>query len=141
MSPPEGNLTPAQHEIMEVVWRHGRAGATVAEVWDAVSRTRPLARTTVLNLVDRLEKRGWLKRRQRQGTYRYTAAIGRERTGTLLAGEFVADFFGGSASDLMISLLGSKRLKPDEIDRLRQLLDADAKQPDEPSTTREHKMP
>ena len=40
---PEGNLTPAQHEIMEVVWERGRAGATVAEIWEAVSQTRQVA--------------------------------------------------------------------------------------------------
>ena len=59
---PEGALTAAQFEIMEFVWKHGRRGATVAEVWQEISKTRDVARTTVLNLVDRLERRGWLRR-------------------------------------------------------------------------------
>ena len=122
MSAPEGNLTPAQYEIMEIVWNRGRAGATVAEVWQAVSESRSVARTTVLNLVDRLEKRGWLKRRQRLGSYHYVAAVNREKTAALLAGGFVDDFFGGSASELVMSLLGSKRLKADEVERLRRML-------------------
>ena len=122
MTPPEGNLTPAQYEIMEVAWGRGRAGATVAEVWQAISESRSVGRTTVLNLVDRLEKRGWLKRRQRLGSYHYVAAVSREKTAALLAGDFVDDFFGGSASELVMSLLGSKRLKADEVERLRALL-------------------
>ena len=138
MPRPVGNLTRAQHEIMEVVWSSGRRGATVAEIWDAVSQNRQVARTTVLNLVDRLEKRGWLKRRQRKGIYHYTSAVTRKNTATLLAGEFVDDFFGGSATDLVMSLLGSKQLKPEEIDRLRRLLDGDPNDEDEQHSTREN---
>ena len=138
MPRPVGNLTRAQHEIMEVVWSSGRRGTTVAEIWDAVSQNRQVARTTVLNLVDRLEKRGWLKRRQRKGIYHYTSAVTRKNTATLLAGEFVDDFFGGSATDLVMSLLGSKQLKPEEIDRLRRLLDGDPNDEDEQHSTREN---
>ena len=135
---PEGNLTPAQFEIMAVVWERGRIGATVAEVWESVVESRNVTRTTVLNLIDRLEKRGWLKRRQRKGVFHYTAVFGRKRTAKLLAGEFVDDFFGGSATDLVMSLLGSKQLKSDEIDRLRRLLDGDSNDEDEQYSTREN---
>ena len=123
---PEGALTPAQFEIMEVVWHHGRRGATVAEIWKEISHTRDVARTTVLNLVDRLERRGWLKRREGRGVNRFVATLRREKTASLLADDFVDDFFGGSASELVMSLLGSKRLKPDEVQRLQQLLDSKA---------------
>ncbi|MFB3111017.1 MAG: BlaI/MecI/CopY family transcriptional regulator [Gemmatimonadales bacterium] len=67
---PEGNLTPAQYEILQVIWGGDEEGATVAEIWQEISKLRSVGRTTVLNLVDRLEKRGWLTRRQVQGVYR-----------------------------------------------------------------------
>ena len=35
---------------------------TVAEIWQAIGASRAIGRTTVLNQVDRLEKRGWLRR-------------------------------------------------------------------------------
>ncbi len=124
MPKPEGNLTSAQHEIMEVVWQSGPGGATVAEVWQAVSEKRPVGRTTILNLVDRLEKRGWLIRREQEKPARYLAALDREKTAALLATEFVNDFFGGSASQLVMSLLGSKRLAPDDVRRLRRALES-----------------
>ncbi len=124
MALPEGNLTPAQFEIMEVVWNQGRRGATVAEIWQTISESRDLARTTTLNLVDRLQRRGWLRRRQGSGVNRFVASLSRKKTARLLAGEFVDDFFGGSASDLVMSLLGSKQLRPDEIQRLQKLLDS-----------------
>jgi hypothetical protein len=42
----------------------------------------------------------------------------------LLAREFVDEYFGGSPSQLMLSLLGGKSLKPEDLRRLRRLLDA-----------------
>ena len=123
MPKPDGNLTPVQHEIMEVIWDRGRSGASVAEIWEAVSQSRQVVRTTVLNLVDRLEKRGWLRRKPGQGANRYVAAVGRDKTSAMLAGDFVDEFFGGSAGNLVMSLLGSGRLDADEIQRLQKMLD------------------
>ncbi len=124
MEKPQGNLSAGQYEIMEAVWAAGGKGATVAEIWDAIARGRRVTRTTVLNLVSRLEKRGWLVRREDEKPARYRAALDRERTAALLADGFVNDFFGGSARQLVMSLLGSKRLKPDDIERLRQELES-----------------
>jgi predicted transcriptional regulator len=130
---PDGSLTPAQYEILDAVWTAGRSGASVAEIWQAVTRQRPVARTTVLNLVDRLEKRGWLQRRDEPaGANRFIAAVSRRRAHSALAADFVHDFFDGSASNLVMSLLGSNRLDRREIERLRRLLDdaaADRKRP------------
>lgn len=123
---PDGQLTPVQFEVMEAIWAAEAAegrGASVAEIWQAISSQRSVGRTTILNLVDRLEKRGWLTRDDAEGTARYGTAVPREQAAAELAGEFVSDFFGGSASSLMMSLLGSQKLGKDEIARLRQLLD------------------
>jgi predicted transcriptional regulator len=119
----EGNLTATQYEILEVVWNHGDDGASVAEIWRAILARRSVGRTTILNLVDRLEKRSWLVRRESQRPVRYVAAKDRSRTNSLLAGSFVDDFFGGSASGLVMSLLGAERLTNEEIEHLRSVLD------------------
>ena len=120
---PEGSLTPAQYEILNVVWAAGREGATVAEIWQQITGQRPVTRTTVLNLIDRLEKRGWLRRvDDADGPNRFVAAVDRQRTKTALAREFVHDFFDGSAGNLVMSLLGSNRLTTEEVDALRRML-------------------
>ena len=124
MAEPEGTLTAAQHEILEIVWSSPNSGATVTEIWQAVGEQREVTRTTVLNQVDRLEKRGWLRRKKHQDGFRYVATRNRDQAARGLAEEFVDSFFGGSASDLVMSLLGSKKLKPAEIARLRDLLDS-----------------
>jgi BlaI family penicillinase repressor len=120
---PEGNLTPAQYEILQVIWDADDEGSTVAEIWQEISKSRDVGRTTILNLVDRLQKRGWLTRRRSQGVYRYRVALDRDKTTHALASEFVEDFFGGKASDLVMSLLGNRSINKDEVERLRKLID------------------
>lgn len=122
MAKPDGTLTPAQHEILEAIWQRGREGASVAEIWQEISQVRDVARTTILNQVDRLEKRGWLKRKDTPKGVRYFAAISRRKASQALATEFVDDFFGGSASELVMNLLGSKRLNAKDVAELRKLL-------------------
>jgi BlaI family transcriptional regulator, penicillinase repressor len=124
MSKPKGSLTSAQYEILGVVWETGARGATVTEIWQAISAQRPIGRTTILNLVDRLEKRNWLLRRDREKPCHYLAALGREETAHFLAGGFVDDFFAGSAGNLVMSLLGSNRLNSSEIERLKAMLES-----------------
>lgn len=123
MPTPEGTLTAAQHEILEMIWGGPEGGLTVAEIWQRIGESREISRTTVLNQVDRLEKRGWLKRKKTPSGYRYLVTQSRAKTTRKLAEEFVDSFFGGSASELVMSLLGAKKLKPKDVDRLRDLLD------------------
>jgi predicted transcriptional regulator len=78
-----------------------------------------------LNQVERLEKRGWLVRVAGAGTTRFTAAVAREEASRQLVTDFVADFFQGSAVELVSTLLGSDALAltKKDIGRLRKLLD------------------
>ena len=130
---PDGQLTPVQFEIMEAIWSTGSRGATVAEIWQIISASRSVARTTILNLVDRLEKRSWLTREDSGEGIRYLSSVTREAASASLAGEFVSDFFGGSTSSLVMSLLGSQKLDPAEITRLRSLLDRATTKPARPA--------
>lgn len=129
MSNQEGRLTTAQFEIMNILWS-SNDGMSVAEIWAEVCVDRKVSRTTVLNLVDRLEKRKWLSRQKENGVFRYCACIDKGTTESLIANEFVTDFFNGSPSSFVLSLLGSKRVSVSEIRRLRELLDDAPSTPD-----------
>jgi predicted transcriptional regulator len=125
MPEPKGSLTAAQYEIMAVVWKAGDAGVTVAEIWQAIAESRTIGRTTVLNQVDRLEKRGWLQRLPGDGSTRFRAALSKDDASRQLVAGFVSDYFDGSSADLVSALLGSeaRALTRKEVDRLRKLLD------------------
>ncbi len=122
MATPEGKLTPVQFEIMQLIWNSTR-GMTSGEIWEAIRPGRDVSRTTVLNLVDRLEKRAWLKRRKDQGVFRYAAAVERQSVEAQLATDFVQEFFDGSAANMVMSLLGSGRIPKPEIQRIKRLVD------------------
>jgi len=125
MPVPKGSLTAAQYEIMAVVWKADDAGVTVAEIWQAIAESRTIGRTTVLNQVDRLEKRGWLRRLPGDGSTRFHAALSKEEASRQLVAGFVSDYFDGSSADLVSALLGSeaRALTRREVDRLRKLLE------------------
>ena len=125
MPPPKGSLTAAQYEIMAVVWNAGDAGVTVAEIWQAIAESRTIGRTTVLNQVDRLEKRGWLRRLAGDGSTRFHAALSKEDASRQLVAGFVSDYFDGSSADLVSALLGSeaRAMTRHEVARLRKLLE------------------
>ena len=122
MAAPEGKLTPVQFEIMQLIW-NSTQGLTIGEIWEAIRSGRDVSRTTVLNLVDRLEKRAWLKRHKDQGVFRYAAAVQRPAVEAQLAADFVQEFFDGSAANLVMSLLGSQRISKSDIQRLKRLMD------------------
>jgi BlaI family transcriptional regulator, penicillinase repressor len=133
MQEPRGSLTAAQYEIMAVVWQAEDAGVTVAEIWQAIAGSRTVGRTTVLNQVDRLEKRGWLRRLPGDGPTRFRAALSKQDASRQLVAGFVSDYFAGSSADLVSALLGSAApaLSRQEVDRLRKLLEQARRRPQE----------
>ena len=114
-------LSPAQREIMEIVWQRGEV--TASEVQRALSRTRKVARNTVRTLLERMEDKGWLEHRAEGRTFLYTAARPRQDAVGQKVHEIVDTVCGGSPETLVAALLDYRGLRPDELRRIRQLLD------------------
>ena len=114
-------LSPAQLEIMNLVWARGEA--TVSEVWKTLAEQRPIARTTVLTVMDRLEKKGWLKRRAEAQQHYYSATRSRESTLGQLVDRLVETAFAGSAEELVLALIDGRGVTDDEAKRIRRLID------------------
>jgi len=71
--------------------------------------------TTVLGLLQNMEKAGLVTHQEEGLTYRYVPAVTRqEATGTLLR-DFLSRFFGGSAAALVLGLVDSQALSPAEL--------------------------
>jgi predicted transcriptional regulator len=114
-------LSEAQLEIMNAVWGGGEV--TVTDVWTALSRRRPVARNTVLTLMDRLEKKGWLRRRAERQTHYYSAASPREATLGRVVRRLVDAAFAGSAEALVLALIEGRGVSDEEARRIRRLID------------------
>jgi BlaI family transcriptional regulator, penicillinase repressor len=114
-------LSEAQLEIMQVIW--DSAEVTVTDVWNALSPRRHVARNTILTLMDRLEKKGWLKRRAEGATHYYSAAAPRAHTLGNVVHRLVDAAFAGSAEALILALLEGRGISDDEAKRIRRLID------------------
>lgn len=111
----------AQLEVLNVIWDRGEAG--VAEIWEELSKRRPVARNTVQTTVARLEARGLLKYRQVGNAFVYSATRPRHRVVGGLLSRLIHSAFGGSASSLVLSLLEDETLSTDEADRIRAIIE------------------
>jgi BlaI family transcriptional regulator, penicillinase repressor len=121
MTVKQSELSPAQREIMEIVWERGEV--TALEVWRVLSQTRKVARNTVRTLLERMEVKGWLKHRAEGRAFLYMPARPRNETIRQKVREIVETVCRGSPETLVTALLDYRGLQPDELKRIRQLLD------------------
>ena len=116
-------LTPLELEIMKVLWEGGPA--TAGEVQQRVHAARPLAYTTVQTMLNILVRKGRAKRTLVERSYRYRAAISREKAAGNTLRDLVERMFGGSAEALVMSLVETSQLTPETLRRLNELVAAE----------------
>jgi predicted transcriptional regulator len=114
-------LSPAQLEIMNIVWSRGEA--SVAEIWQELSSRRDVARNTVQTMIARLAEKDWLTYRQEGNAFVYTAKQPRQTAVGSLVRKLVQSAFDGSASGLVLSLLEEQKLTKEEADEIRRAID------------------
>jgi len=112
-------LTHRELDVMSILWRAG--SGTVSEVRDRL--TDPLAYTTVLWVLQTLEEKGHVRHEKEGRAYRYYPVMEQEEAGGSALGRLVDKVFHGSAAMLLAQLVSERRLPPDELRRMRELLD------------------
>ena len=115
-------LTRLELEIMKVLWDGGPA--SVQEVQERVRSDRPLAYTTVQTMLNILVRKGRAKRTLVDRSYRYRAAISREKAAGSTLRDLVDRMFGGSAEALVLSLVETSQLTPETLQRLNDMVSA-----------------
>jgi BlaI family transcriptional regulator, penicillinase repressor len=113
-------LTPAQGEIMDIVW--GVDELSASEVRRILSKSRKVARNTVRTLLERMEEKGWITHREEGRTFLYSAAQPRQATIGQKVKEMVDTVCGGSPEALVTALLDYRGLNSDELERIREML-------------------
>ena len=93
-------LPPALELLcLRALWRLGEG--TVHDVRKGVSKERVLAYTTVMTLLDRLEKRGCAARRKLGRSYVYRPKVSRDAMREHAVKHLLDGFFDGSADTLL----------------------------------------
>ena len=120
------DLGSLQRRVMEIVWILGEA--TVQQVRQQLKRRPSPAYTTVLSVMQKLEKARWLKHRVDGRTYVYRASRSREQEGDSTLKSFVDGVFKGDRLLLFEHLLRDDSLGEDELLELRRMIDAQRKE-------------
>jgi predicted transcriptional regulator len=116
MRPASTTLTPHELEIMKQVW--AREEATVRDVYEALRRTRRIAYTSVLTMMNVLERKGHLRKRAEGRSFVYSAARPRGQVVRAMVRDFIDRVFGGAAEPLVVHLLEDRRLKRSDLEAL-----------------------
>jgi len=113
--------TQSELEILSVLWDAGPS--TVREVQQTLEARKPTGYTTVLKLLQIMTEKGLVRRDERERAHRYAPRLPRERTEQQIVGDLLDRAFGGSSSRLVMRALSSRKATPEELDRIRALLD------------------
>jgi predicted transcriptional regulator len=125
-------LGTLQKAVMEAVWALGEA--TVQEVRERVSGEEPAAYTTILSVMQKLEKAGWLTHRICGRSYVYVPRRTRHEAGASSLRTFIDRVFGGDRQRVLLHLLDDEGLSDADIDALRRMIDERCKENDERRT-------
>lgn len=111
-------ITDRQFSVLRLLWEHGPL--TVRELMEHLPGGSRLPYTTVLGLLQSMEKAGLVTHSEEGLTYRYEAAVSREQATRTLLGDFVERFFHGSAASLVLGLVDSEQLSPEELKEIER---------------------
>ncbi len=113
--------TKSELEILQVLWQYGPS--TVRAVNDILNeQKREVQYTSTLKLMQIMVEKELLNRDESQMKHVYSAAVEEQSTKGHLLDRFVDTMYNGSASSLMMQLLGNKKTSKKEMDAIRELL-------------------
>lgn len=113
-------MTEAEWKVMKAVWTLKKTN--VREVYETLLETEGWAYSTVRTLMDRLAGKGFVTPKKVGNMYFYTPAQSRSSVSAKALWEFVDKVFDGAVGPLVSHAVREKKLTPEELDGLRQLL-------------------
>lgn len=117
--PPEP--TRSELEILQVLWQYGPS--TVRFVNDTLNeQKRAVQYTSTLKLMQIMVEKEMLQRDESSMKHIYSAALEEQKTKGVLLDRFVESMYNGSATSLMMQLLGNKKTSKKELQAIKDLL-------------------
>ena len=113
-------LTGQELEIMKVVWR--LETATVRQVYEELLKQRRIAYTSVMTIMNILERKGHLRRRQEDRAYIYVPAKPQKQVIGSMVREFIQRVFNGSAEPLLAHLVEDEQLTEQDLEEIRKTI-------------------
>jgi predicted transcriptional regulator len=118
--PKAQNIGRGELEILQFVQEHHPV--TVREVADHFAETKGHVRTTILNVMERLRKKGYLTRHKNEGMYRYAPRQKKTEFVQRMVRDFVDKALEGSVSPFVAYLANKPKISDEELNELKQLV-------------------
>jgi BlaI family transcriptional regulator, penicillinase repressor len=114
--------TRSELEILQVLWQNGPS--TVRFVNDTLNENkRQVNYTSTLKLMQIMLEKGLVIRDDSQVKHIYAAAQEENKTKGVLLDRFLNTMYNGSASTLMMQLLGNKKTSKKELEAIKALIE------------------
>jgi len=116
------DLGSAELSVLKTLWDGGPG--TVREVLAHLhERGRRVAYTTVQTLLTRLEHKGFVRSDKSGQAFVYTARVSRSRVTRARLKAMLQQLYDGAAGPLVLQLVRSETLTPEELGELQKLID------------------
>jgi predicted transcriptional regulator len=115
------NITAAESQIMDILWRRGPL--TADEIVAEVAGPQGWGEATVKTLINRLLKKKAVASDRTSGRHRYRAVTQRADYVQTESQGLLDRLFEGSLTPLIAHFAEHRKLKPGEVKRLRKLLE------------------
>ena len=116
-------MSDAEREVLKVLWEHGPK--TVREVLELLKEQgQQWTRSTVITLLQRLEKKGYVDSNRSQFAFVFRAAVSREQVVHSQMVELADELCDGEMLPLVLAFAQQHRFSAEEIARFRQMIDA-----------------
>ncbi len=113
--------TKSELEILQVLWKQGPS--TVRTVNDMLNKEkRAVQYTSTLKLMQLMLEKGMLKRDESAMKHIYMPVEEEQKTKSYLLDRFLNNLFNGSASKLMVELLGNKKTSDEELTAIKEII-------------------
>ena len=113
-------LTKAEEEIMQIIWQLDRC--LVSDICDTLGEPRP-PHSSISSIVRILEKKGFVGHKAYGKTYEYFPIVAKTDYGRTTLSKLISDYFGGSAAQLVSSLVREEEIADEELKQLLEKLD------------------
>lgn len=115
-------ISEAEREVLRVLWDEGPVG--VRQVHERLTASGlDWSRSTVITLLQRLEKKGYVASDKSGFAFVFRAEVSREELVRQRMDELADDLCDGQWGPLLLAFTERQKLKPKEIAELQQLID------------------
>lgn len=113
--------TKTEMDVLQVLWTYGPS--TVRFVHDKLNEQKEaVIYTSTLKLMQVMKEKGMLGRDESSMKHVYNAALEEAKVKGNMLGRFVDSMYNGSASSLMVALLGNDKTSAEELQKIKDLL-------------------